>query len=364
MERLKYTELLCLRVSEGLGTERDFARLRKAGIDPSEWLDLPKMVQEAILPKSVPDIAHEVCRVLDIETLPLKSALAPQAYPDIQKDIAQTLELPEIEIPVAPVLVEEEVQESLSEESPLLQVEEDSEESEEFMVLSIDQKVEDPEQELPKLESESFTEVLAPTDVPDMLDSIMQKVLKAHESPEEPLLTLLDEDSDDDVFVLHTETIVEEPEIEASELEEAEVLPIKEALTPQEFPNILDAVMETVHEIGVPQSHLRLVSEAPEEKSTVYHERIGDVDVEIQDISSPRIIDGDSAAGNGSFWLLFVAAAAVAIFVVNQFISQSKYQPIENPEVAQSIEILELDTNLKQIHVDDTTTIIFIDAGE
>ena len=48
MERLKYIEILCLRVSEGLGTERDFKRLEAAGIDPNEWIGLSKILQQAL----------------------------------------------------------------------------------------------------------------------------------------------------------------------------------------------------------------------------------------------------------------------------------------------------------------------------
>ena len=75
MDRLTYTELLCLRVSEGLGTERDFSRLRAAGIDPTEWTALPQIIQSALKPAEVPEISGSVCDDLDIESLDIKSAI-------------------------------------------------------------------------------------------------------------------------------------------------------------------------------------------------------------------------------------------------------------------------------------------------
>ena len=133
--------------------------------------------------------------------------------------------------------------------------------------------------------------------------------------------------------------------------------------------------MGRVEEIGVPETHLKLVSEEKEEgvTSTVYKERVGGVDVEIQEIAEPRLIDGDSAAGNWSMMAMLVLAAAAAIFVVNQVIGKSPYESssvITNPEIAQGTEGLgteilniESDDHI-QIQSDGSMTIIFIDVGE
>ena len=244
--------------------------------------------------------------------------------------------------------------------------------SDEIVMLSVDQKVDSPEEALPGLETEPLTAALEPSEVPNMTDAIMATILASSEEPTKsnPILSLVEEDSDESsdegLIVLETATIIEEPELTEDVLETS--LPLAEALSPKEIPSLLEAVMEDVSRLDIPsKSHLRLVSEEQEDIPHVYRERIGDVDVEIQDISSPRVIDGDSAAGNGSFWLLLAAVAAAAVLIVQNFISESSYQAEEatNPQVAQSIEILDLNSDdMTQIQVDGSMTIIFIDEGE
>ena len=363
MDRLTYTELLCLRVSEGLGTERDFARLRASGIEPSEWMVLPKLIQQAISPPQPPELSKAVCNTLDIDLLNIREALVPQAVPDIQAQVAERLSLPEVEAPIAPVLMDD-----------------SEEESDDIVMLSTEQKVESPEDALPALETEPLASALGPSHVPDMMSEIMSAIMseadiQSKEDENEPMLSLVEEDSDEsseeDIIMLETATILEEPELSEGfeeELVDLSTLPWAEALGPAETPNIVDFVMEEVSKLEIPtKSHLRLVSEAKEDVPHVYRERIGDVDVEIQDISSPRVIDGDSAAGNGSFWLLLAAVAAVAFLVVQNFISESAYKKreMEPSNIAQSIEILDLNSDdMTQIQVDGSMTIIFIDAGE
>ena len=78
MERLSYIELLCLRVSEGLGSERDVQRLRKAGINPEDWMGFTSLLRSALRPPPSPDFSSDVCTDLAITQLPLRAALSPR----------------------------------------------------------------------------------------------------------------------------------------------------------------------------------------------------------------------------------------------------------------------------------------------
>ena len=93
MDRLKYIEILCLRVSEGLGTERDFKRLRSAGIDPNDWIGLSDVLKTALKSPPVSDFSPNVCRDLNIDVLDVCSALRPETTPDLSQGVYQKIQL-------------------------------------------------------------------------------------------------------------------------------------------------------------------------------------------------------------------------------------------------------------------------------
>jgi hypothetical protein len=415
MERLSYIELLCLRVSEGLGTERDENRLRKAGIDPEEWQTLTKNLRSALASPPTPELADSVCQELNISRLSLREALSPPHIPNLVRGISEAIGVDVgQEAPPDPILSSPEMSltDTVSEEAPVEPIEDQvvdtGAESEEITAEVL------AEQE----SAQSLSDVLSPAVIPDLLDGIMahiepevqqedsgEMVLEEDsgemllegeseeiilegeseeiilESAESPVLTLLqpkeivaEDDDSDEVFILETDSIIAEPEMDEADFKIEDNLEtiLSEALATPPAPDMSDWIMEHVEEIGVPSTHLRLVSEeqALEEKnaSTTYQERIGEVDVEIQDISSPRVIDGDSAAGTWSLAGMLLLAAAAAIFVVNQVIGQSPYETgavVENSEIAQGTEILDVTSDDHiQIQSDGSMTIIFIDVGE
>ena len=93
MERLKYIEILCLRVSDGLGTERDFKRLKAAGIDPNDWIGLPALLKKALRPPLVQDYSVEICNKLELGGLDLKEALSPKVIPNISSELYNRLDI-------------------------------------------------------------------------------------------------------------------------------------------------------------------------------------------------------------------------------------------------------------------------------
>jgi hypothetical protein len=375
-------------------------------------------LRTALVPPRAPEIVESVCQELDIPTLSLRGALSPQHIPSLVQGVNEAIGLDvDQEAPPDPILNSPEItlEEEASEESPVVEtIEEVSEEQEVVAeeIVAEEKSEEITAEDLAEQEfTQSLSEVLAPTEIPNMLDSIMAKiapeiqeedsgemvleedsgemVLEESEdivfeaqAVETPVFTLVepdvvvaeDEDDSDEVFVLETDTIIAEPEMDESDFnieDNLETL-LSEALAPPTAPDMSDWIMERVEEIGTPSTHLRLVSEeqAQEESplTTTYKERIGEVDVEIQDISSPRVIDGDSAAGTWSLAAMLLLAAAAAIFVVNQVIGQSPYETgtvVENPEIAQGTEILDVTSDDHiQIQSDGSMTIIFIDVGE
>ena len=406
MERLSYIELLCLRVSDGMGTDRDIKRLERAGIDPQAWTGLRDVLREALAPPPAPEFSGSVCETLSLPSLPLQAALSPQSIPNLVQGISEVIGLEEAQdiAPPDPILASPELSLEEEIEEPVVAQVEDSQEAE----LEITEEL------LAEQEADTvLRSVLAPSSIPNLLDGVMNQiqpvdavleedsgeiileedsgeiVLKSEpevvEVEEEPdtVLTLvqideeaeLDEDSDE-VFVLQTNTIIAEPEMDASDLEEDDLdALLQNALVTPSAPDMADWIMQRVEEIGVPETHLRLVSEDQQDgtNNAVYKERVGEVDVEIQEIAEPRMIDGDSAAGNWSMIGMLVLAAAAAIFVVNQVIGDSPYENnavVTNPEIAQGTETLGTEIlnvvsdDHIQIQSDGSMTIIFIDVGE
>jgi len=418
MERLSYIELLCLRVSDGMGTERDKKRLIRAGIDPESWVGLRDVLRVALATPPAPDFSHEVCAQLSIPVLPLQAALSPSSIPNLIQGVSHELGWEHVEdvAPPDPILSSPEI--SLDEESEEIlldsQVEEEAvqEEADPILEETVEEEPEITEELLAQQEMDTtLRSVLSPASIPNLLDGIMSQIqpvetvndedsgeivleedsgeiiLEVEDAVQEesiPPLSLVqveeeaeleDEDSDE-IFVLQTSTIIAEPEMVESELEEDDLdALLEQALATPTAPDMSDWIMQRVEEIGVPETHLKLVSEDQEDApvSATYKERVGDVDVEIQEIAEPRMIDGDSAAGNWSMMAMLVLAAAAAIFVVNQVIGQSPYESgsaVTNPEIAQGTEGLgteilnvESDDHI-QIQSDGSMTIIFIDVGE
>ena len=93
MERLSYIELLCLRVSDGMGTERDMKRLERAGIDPQAWVGLRDVLREALVPPPAPEYSKQVCETLSLPSLPLQAALAPQMIPSLVQGVSKGIGL-------------------------------------------------------------------------------------------------------------------------------------------------------------------------------------------------------------------------------------------------------------------------------
>ena len=444
MERLSYIELLCLRVSDGMGTERDIKRLERAGIDPQAWTGLRDVLRAALAPPPAPEISGQVCEALELPALPLQAALSPQHIPSLVPGVSKGigLEVDEETAPLDPILtspeisLEKEVEEPIVAEEPVVAQEpEEPIVAEEEEVVEQEPEapvlVEEPQAVEPEITEELLAQqeadatlrsALAPASIPNLLDGIMSQIqpveavledsqdavleedsgeivleedsgeIVMEEEPEvveveeEPdtVLTLvqveeaeLDEDDDsDEVFVLQTNSIIAEPEMEASDLEEDDLETLlQKALVTPEAPDMSDWIMQRVEEIGVPETHLRLVDEDQQEatNNAIYKERVGEVDVEIQEIAEPRLIDGDSAAGNWSMIGMLVLAAAAAIFVVNQVIGESPYEKsgvVTNPEIAQGTETLGTEIlnvvsdDHIQIQSDGSMTIIFIDVGE
>lgn len=436
MERLSYIELLCLRVSDGMGTERDIKRLERAGIDPQAWTGLRDVLRAALAPPPAPEISGQVCETLELPALPLQAALSPQHIPSLVPGVSKGigLEVDEEVAPLDPILtspeisLEKEVEEPIVAEEPVVAQEpEEPIVAEEEEVVEQEPEapvlVEEPQEVEPEITEELLAQqeadatlrsALAPASIPNLLDGIMSQIqpveavleedsgeivleedsgeIVMEEEPEvveveeepETVLTLvqveeaeLDEDDDsDEVFVLQTNSIIAEPEMEASDLEEDDLdTLLQKALVTPEAPDMSDWIMQRVEEIGVPETHLRLVDEDQQEGSNtaIYKERVGEVDVEIQEIAEPRLIDGDSAAGNWSMIGMLVLAAAAAIFVVNQVIGDSPYEKsgvVTNPEIAQGTETLGTEIlnvvsdDHIQIQSDGSMTIIFIDVGE
>lgn len=420
MERLSYIELICLRVSDGMGTERDKKRLIRAGIDPESWIGLRDVLRAALVPPPAPDFSQDICDELSLPSLPLQEALSPTSIPSLMKGVSEEIGLVHTDdvAPPDPILASPEITlDVLSQEPSVEEVKEEvsQEEQEEIEPILEEVSQEEPEitaELLAKQEADTtLRSALAPSSIPDLLEGIMGQIapvetmededsgeivleedsgeIVLESIPEEELVPPLslvqveeavefeDEDDDsDELFVLQTNTIIAEPEMIEGELEEDDLETLlAQALVTPPAPDMSDWIMGRVEEIGVPETHLKLVSEDKEEgaASTVYKERVGEVDVEIQEIAEPRLIDGDSAAGNWSMMAMLVLAAAAAIFVVNQVIGQSPYESnsvITNPEIAQGTEGLgteilnvESDDHI-QIQSDGSMTIIFIDVGE
>ena len=419
MERLSYIELLCLRVSDGMGTERDKKRLIRAGIDPESWVGLRDVLRAALATPPAPDFSQEVCVQLSIPVLPLQAALSPSSIPNLVQGVSHELGWEHVEdvAPPDPILSSPEISLGEVSEEVLLdsQIEEEAVKEEAEPILEVEETVEEEpeitEELLAQQEMDTtLRSVLSPASIPNLLDGIMSQIqpveavndedsgeivleedsgeiiLEVEETVQEesiPPLSLVqveeaeleDEDSDE-IFVLQTSTIIAEPEMVESELEEDDLdALLEQALATPPAPDMSEWIMQRVEEIGVPETHLKLVSEDQEDAplTATYKERVGDVDVEIQEIAEPRMIDGDSAAGNWSMMAMLVLAAAAAIFVVNQVIGQSPYESgsvVTNPEIAQGTEGLgteilnvESDDHI-QIQSDGSMTIIFIDVGE
>ena len=422
MERLSYIELLCLRVSDGMGTERDIKRLERAGIDPQAWTGLRDVLRAALAPPPSPEISGQVCEALELPTLPLQAALSPQQIPSLVQGVSRSigLEVAEEIAPPDPILASPELSLEEVEEPVVAEVEEEPVVAQEpeapVLVEDSEEEPEITEDLLAQQEADTtLRSALAPDSIPNLLDGIMSQIqpveavleedsgeivleedsgeivmeeeAETFEVEEEPdtVLTLVqveeeaeldDDDDSDEVFVLQTNSILAEPEMEASDLEEDDLdTLLQKALVTPEAPDMSDWIMQRVEEIGIPETHLRLVSEDQQEgtNNTIYKERVGEVDVEIQEIAEPRLIDGDSAAGNWSMIGMLVLAAAAAIFVVNQVIGESPYEKsgvVTNPEIAQGTETLGTEIlnvvsdDHIQIQSDGSMTIIFIDVGE
>ena len=424
MERLSYIELLCLRVSDGMGTERDKKRLERAGIDPEAWAGLRDVLREALAPPPAPEFAGQVCETLTLSSLPLREALSPQKIPNLVQGVSSKLgfETSKDVAPPDPILSSPEVSLEEGFVEPIVAEDKPAVEEPEIAPVLVDDISEEVEPEITEdllAEQEADTTLrsaLAPSSIPNLLDGIMSQIQPVEavldedsgeivleedsgeivmetepeivevEEEQDTILTLVQVDDDssldddsDEVFILQTNSILAEPEMEAEDLEDLEEDDLdsllQKALVTPPAPDMVDWIMERVEEIGVPETHLRLVSEDQQDAATnaIYKERVGEVDVEIQEIAEPRLIDGDSAAGNWSMIGMLVLAAAAAIFVVNQVIGQSPYDKssvVTNPEIAQGTETLGTEIlnvvsdDHIQIQSDGSMTIIFIDVGE
>lgn len=117
---LTLTELLCLRISDGMGRERDFEELKRRGIDPKDWetirfkiaksfqhdhrIDLSDRIMEQIqgrtyslrehlLPSSSPDMSSTIIEErLELENLPVFEGLKPEHTPELVSKVDQELD--------------------------------------------------------------------------------------------------------------------------------------------------------------------------------------------------------------------------------------------------------------------------------
>ncbi len=383
MERLKYIEILCLRVSEGLGTERDFKRLKAAGIDPEEWIGLSSLLKQALRTPSVHEFSSVVCEDLALDVLDIGTALAPAHVPDLRQGIYQSLDIVDSAVDAPPledqegsaslVEIEEDsdelfvLTEDIASSPPIAELMEDSSEDMELELLNADDEVALEETVLPsELQSAeeelSLGAVLGPQSVPDLTNSIMSIIGQDIATEVEV------EEDEDEIFVLHQ--LLEEPKIEHQEVESIEntmELPLAEALKADSYPDMVDFIMGEVMQTGVPVPHLRLVTHAEnaeqEQKKNAHKERMGEVDVEIQDIKSPLVIDGDHAAGNWATALMCLFAVAAAWLIISTiYPASNEVSSSGDVTMAQSLEIISIESEGNiQIHPVNGMTIIFIE---
>ena len=136
---LKRTELLCLRISDGLGRQRDFDELKRRNIDVDGWVDLARQMGDALRPQHINEriadrVMGDILSEADIDHIDLADrmllghsaeivdsvlenllidegamrisrALAPNHQPELHNRILDQLELEEARVDLRQVLL-------------------------------------------------------------------------------------------------------------------------------------------------------------------------------------------------------------------------------------------------------------------
>jgi hypothetical protein len=167
----------------------------------------------------------------------------------------------------------------------------------------------------------------------------------------------------------------ENPDLTAEEvlkLENVMGLPLGEALSSGISPDLVETIMNQIVDIGVPQSHLRLVSK-PAEKESSEQKNVGGVQVEITDIESPVQVYSDSTFSRGVTLVFAAAMAFAAAYLVSIYIETDPTNSHNGSNGQMSLAANEL--NIIRIESDETVqiftptdnkepTIIFIEDFE
>jgi hypothetical protein len=413
-------------VADGLASERDLAALKRAGIDPEEWVGLSSLIGKAISDPRPIELGNEVCGHLEISSMPIGLALRDPQPIDIASPVMGTV-CPEAEIDSfvaddaslekAETILSDEPEEILAQdneiasqeemaEEPVLEgeaveqevdesskVDVEAEEAEEYApvneqletissesIESSDEnesvmQVQPEEVDLSELEdSFSLQDVLSDPQPPNLVENIMQQLgiegedLTSDKSEQNEM-----EEESEEVYVLQFLDKSDITEEEVMSIETEMNIPIAEALSVSDVPNMLDSIMGEVEQIGVPQSHLRLVNhdDSFEQEAEDTSEVMGGVRVEIAEIESPVQI-GDETISRGFLYASTFALSIAAAWLLYAFIQISptdgQMEPMKGSAMAANmleIERIESDEIVQIFQSDEQDpTIIFIEDSE
>ncbi|MEC8381275.1 MAG: hypothetical protein VXZ96_13180 [Myxococcota bacterium] len=152
---LKRTELLCLRISDGLGRQRDFEELRRRKIDVEGWDNLSNRLRLALQPRVlhgpiVKRVMQEVLSQTSSDTLPEFDFMVGQHDPELADSVIDQLDIVDSNLPIGQSLssnVQPEIDERVFKTLELIDVD------------------------------SSIGEALKPTRQPDLSEAIMSELL-------------------------------------------------------------------------------------------------------------------------------------------------------------------------------------------
>ena len=152
---LKRTELLCLRISDGLGRQRDFEELRRRKIDVEGWDNLSNRLKLALQPRVlhgpiVTRVMQEVLSQTSSDTLPEFDFMVGQHDPELADSVIDQLDIVDSNLPIGQSL------------SSNVQPEIDERVFKTLEIIDVDS---------------SIGEALKPTRQPDLSEAIMSELL-------------------------------------------------------------------------------------------------------------------------------------------------------------------------------------------